>query len=233
MLVICVAPLLVDALVRTLEFLGHKVIRQNHMGDWGTQFGMLIAELEEQLGEGETAGDMALSNLETFYQQAKAHFDADSEFADKAREYVVRLQSGDAHCLALWRQFIDISVAHSEQIYQLLNVSLSHKDIHPESAYNDDLAGIVAELSEQGLAQEDDGAQVVFLQELADKKGNPSPVIIQKSGGGFLYATTDLAAMRYRVNQLAAERIMYFIDARQSLHMKQVFCPGQEGRLCG
>jgi arginyl-tRNA synthetase len=136
---------------------------------------------------------------------------------------VVRLQAGDSHCLGLWRQFIDISVAHSEEIYRLLNVSLGHADIHPESAFNADLAGIVAELKEQGLAQEDAGAQVVFLEELADKKGNPSPMIIQKSGGGYLYATTDLAAMRYRVSKLGAQRIMIFIDARQSLHMKQVF----------
>jgi arginyl-tRNA synthetase len=212
-----------DALARCLEFLGHRVIRQNHMGDWGTQFGMLIAELEEQLGEGQQTGDIALANLETFYQQAKAHFDADPAFADKSRDYVVKLQSGDPHCRALWRQFIDISVAHSEDIYRRLNVSLAHGDIYPESAYNDDLAAVVEELQRQGLAVESDGAQVVFLDELADKNGNPSPVIIQKSGGGYLYATTDLAAMRYRCDQLRADRIMYFIDARQSLHMKQVF----------
>jgi arginyl-tRNA synthetase len=211
-----------DALVRTLEYLGHNVIRQNHMGDWGTQFGMLIAELEEHLGEGEKP-EMALKDLETFYQQAKKHFDDDAAFADKARAYVVKLQSGDEHCLALWQQFITISVAHSEEIYRLLNVSLSHTDIKPESAYNDDLQTVVQDLKNLGLCREDQGAQVVFLEELADKQGNPSPMIIQKSGGGFLYATTDLAALRYRANTLKADRILYFIDARQALHMQQVF----------
>ncbi len=211
-----------DAVARTLEYLGHNVIRQNHMGDWGTQFGMLIAELEEQLGEGEQA-ELALGDLEVFYQQSKKHFDEDPAFAEKARHYVVKLQSGDTHCRKLWQRFIDISVAHSEAIYRDLNVTLKHTDIRAESAYNDDLANVLNELQQQKLAVEDQGAQVVFLQELADKKGNPSPVIIQKSGGGYLYATTDLASLRYRSNLLKADRILYFIDVRQSLHMKQVF----------
>lgn len=211
-----------DALVRVLTHLGHNVVRQNHMGDWGTQFGMLIAELEEHLGEGEKP-EMALKDLETFYQQAKKHFDQDAAFADKARAYVVKLQAGDGHCRALWQQFIDISIAHSEEIYRLLNVTLRHGDIRPESAYNDDLQRVVDELKAAGLAVEDQGALVVFLDELADRNGNPSPVIVQKSGGGFLYATTDLAALRYRANVIKADRVLYFIDARQSLHMQQVF----------
>lgn len=211
-----------DAVARTLEYLGHNVIRQNHMGDWGTQFGMLIAELEEQLGEGEQA-DLALGDLEVFYQQSKKRFDEDSGFAEKARDYVVKLQSGDNHCLTLWKQFINTSVAHSEAIYRDLNVTLQHTDIKPESAYNDDLAKVINDLKQQQLIVEDQGAQVAFLEELADKKGNPSPVIVQKSGGGYLYATTDLAALRYRSGVLDADRVLYFIDARQSLHMKQVF----------
>ncbi|ACE83706.1 arginine--tRNA ligase [Cellvibrio japonicus] len=211
-----------DSLARLLEFLGHQVIRQNHVGDWGTQFGMLIAELEEQLG---AKGDAALElkDLEVFYQQAKKHFDDDAAFADKARDYVVRLQGGDAQMLKLWQQFKDISLHHSSEIYQQLNVTLTDADVRGESFYNDDLAPLVKALQDQGLAVESEGAQVVFLPELADKDGNPSPVIIQKQGGGFLYATTDLAALRYRVNTLNAKRIMYFIDARQSLHMQQVF----------
>lgn len=209
-----------DALARLLEFQGHRVIRQNHVGDWGTQFGMLIAELEEQLSSNK---EMALKDLEVFYQQAKKHFDDDAAFADKARDYVVRLQSGDADMLKLWQQFKTISLKHSTEIYQQLNVTLKDDDVRGESSYNDDLAPLVKELQEQGLAKESEGAQVVFLQELADKDGNPSPVIIQKQGGGFLYATTDLAALRYRVKTLHANRIMYFIDARQSLHMQQVF----------
>ncbi len=211
-----------DAMARILEYLGHRVIRQNHMGDWGTQFGMLIAELEEQLGVGEQP-ELALKDLESFYQQAKAHFDADSEFADKARSYVVKLQSGDAHCHTLWQQFIDISVAHSEAIYRQLNVTLTTEDIYPESAYNEALVDIVSALKDQDLAVEDQGAMVVFLDEFADKKDQPSPVIVQKSDGGYLYATTDLAALKYRSDQLNAHRVMYFIDARQSLHMKQIF----------
>ncbi len=211
-----------DSLARLLEFQGHNVIRQNHVGDWGTQFGMLIAELEEQLGaKGDEA--MALKDLEVFYQQAKKHFDDDEAFANKAREYVVRLQSGDAQMLKLWEQFKTSSLHHSTEIYQQLNVTLKDTDVRGESFYNNDLAPVVKELQNQGLAVESDGAQVVFLQELADKEGNPSPMIIQKQGGGFLYATTDLAALRYRVNTLKANRIMYFIDARQSLHMQQVF----------
>ncbi len=211
-----------DALAKVLEYLGHSVVRQNHMGDWGTQFGMLIAELEEQLGEGEQP-ELALDDLENFYQQAKTHFDADPGFADKARNYVVQLQSGDQHCRKLWRQFIDISVAHSEAIYRQLGVALSADDIRPESAYNSELPDIVATLKKQGLAKVDQGALVVFIDELTDKQGQPSPMIVQKSDGGYLYATTDLAALRYRDKQLKADRVLYFIDARQSLHMKQVF----------
>lgn len=210
-----------DSVVRVLEFLGNTVIRQNHMGDWGTQFGMLIAELEEHLGEGEQA-ELALKDLETFYQQAKKHFDNDADFADKSRQYVVKLQGGDSHCLKLWQQFIDISVQHSEEIYRALNVTLGHDDIKPESAFNDALPGVIKTLEEKGLAVDDQGAKVVFLEELADKNGNPSPMIVQKSGGGYLYATTDLAAMDYRCHQLNADRILIFTDARQSLHMKQV-----------
>ena len=211
-----------DAVVRTLEFLGHDVVRQNHMGDWGTQFGMLIAELEEHLGEGERP-ELALGDLEVFYQQAKQHFDQDEKFAQKARQYVVKLQSGDHHCRQLWQRFINISITHSEAVYLNLNVTLKHSDIKAESAYNEDLAGIIESLEQQRLLVEDQGAKVVFLEELADKEGKPSPVIVQKSDGGFLYATTDLAALRHRSMTLQADRVLYFIDARQSLHMKQVF----------
>ncbi|HEY8385283.1 MAG TPA: arginine--tRNA ligase, partial [Porticoccaceae bacterium] len=221
-----------DAVVRVLEYQGHRVIRQNHMGDWGTQFGMLIAELEAQLGEGEKP-EMALQDLERFYQQAKKHFDEDPDFATRARNYVVKLQAGDSHCRELWQLFIDISVAHSEEIYRTLNVTLRQDDIRPESAYNDDLPAVIADLEAQGLAVEDQGARVVFLQELADKNGNPSPVIVQKSDGGYLYATTDLAALRYRARELRADRVLYFIDARQSLHMKQVFTIARKAGFVG
>ena len=216
-----------DAVAQVLEYQGHKVVRQNHMGDWGTQFGMLIAELEQQLSEGEQA-ELALGDLEIFYQQSKKHFDEDPAFADTARAYVVKLQSGDAHCRTLWEKFIQVSVAHNLEIYRQLNVGLSAEHIMPESAYNDDLQNVLDDLMAAGIAVESEGAKVVFLDELADKNGNPSVMIVQKSGGGFLYATSDLAAMRYRVNQLHADRILYFIDARQSLHMKQVFAAARK-----
>ena len=211
-----------DAVVRALEFWGDKVIRQNHMGDWGTQFGMLIAHLEDKLAAGIDLESVALADLEDFYREAKKRFDDEAGFADKSRDYVVKLQSGDAHCQKLWQLFIDTSVKHSEEVYEKLNVTLSHADIKPESAYNSMLQGIVADLKAQSLAVEDQGALVVFLQELADKEGNPSPFIVQKTGGGFLYSTTDLAACQYRSHELNADRIVIFTDARQALHFKQV-----------
>ena len=196
-----------DAVVKTLEFLGHNVIRQNHMGDWGTQFGMLLAHLNDKLAENAVA-ETALSDLEDFYREAKVRFDEEDGFADRAREYVVKLQGGDAQCMTLWHQFIDVSIAHSEEVYSKLNVSLTRDDIKGESAYNDDLASVIADLQASGLAVEDQGAQVVFIPELADKEGNPAVYIVQKSGGGYLYATTDLAAIRYRNKVLGADRTL-------------------------
>ncbi|WNO61508.1 arginine--tRNA ligase [Rheinheimera sp. MMS21-TC3] len=211
-----------DAVVRSLEFWGDKVIRQNHMGDWGTQFGMLIAHLEDKLEAGTDLAQVALADLEDFYRQAKKRFDDEEGFADKSRDYVVKLQSGDSHCQTLWQLFIDTSVKHSRDVYETLNVTLTDADIKPESAYNSMLQGIVDDLKAQQLAVSDQGAEVVFLQELADKEGNPSPFIVQKTGGGFLYATTDLAACQYRSHDLGADRVIIFTDARQSLHFKQV-----------
>ncbi|WP_372768201.1 arginine--tRNA ligase [Pseudoalteromonas sp.] len=211
-----------DAVVRALEFRGDKVTRQNHVGDWGTQFGMLIAHLEDLLNQGVDLESVALADLETFYRDAKKRFDDEDGFADKARDYVVKLQGGDAHCEKLWKLFIDTSVKHSEEVYAKLNVTLKPEDIKAESAYNDALQGVISLLKEKGIAVEDQGAQVVFLDELANKDGEPSVFIVQKSGGGFLYATTDLAACDYRSNKLGADRILIFVDARQSLHFNQV-----------
>ncbi|MDF2180073.1 arginine--tRNA ligase [Aliiglaciecola sp. CAU 1673] len=216
-----------DAVVRALEFMGHKVIRQNHMGDWGTQFGMLLAHLSDKLAAREVA-ETALSDLEDFYREAKVRFDNEHGFADRAREYVVRLQSGNSECMALWHKFIDVSIAHSEEVYAKLDVTLTRDDIMGESAYNADLAGIVAELKDKGIAVEDQGAQVVFLEEMADKEGKPAVFIVQKSGGGFLYSTTDLAAMRYRSFKLGADRILIFTDARQALHFRQAELVGRK-----
>lgn len=212
-----------DAICRALELKGHQVIRQNHIGDWGTQFGMLIAELQSQFDAEQIQQGISLADLEAFYRQSKRHFDEDEDFADLARRKVVELQSGDADCLLLWQRFIEASMVHAEAIYDKLNVGLSRADARGESAYNEDLQPLVQELLDSGIAVRDQGAVVVRLDELADKDGNPSVMIIQKADGGYLYATTDLAAIRYRVGQLQATRCLYFIDARQSLHMKQVF----------
>ncbi|WP_067221073.1 arginine--tRNA ligase [Marinomonas gallaica] len=211
-----------DAVVRTLEFLGHNVVRQNHVGDWGTQFGMLLAYMERLRAQSSEVS-MALSDLETFYREAKICFDEDEAFAAHARELVVSLQSGDEQCLKLWNEFIQVSLQHCEETYQMLGVSLARKDVKPESAYNDDLANVVNELKEQGLLQESNGAQCVFMEEFANKEGEITPIIVQKTGGGFLYATTDLAAVRYRQTALNADRVLYFVDARQSLHFQQIF----------
>ncbi|AQQ66963.1 arginine--tRNA ligase [Microbulbifer agarilyticus] len=210
-----------DALARLLEFQGHQVVRQNHMGDWGTQFGMLLAHLADQM-ENQDA-EVALADLEVFYREAKVRFDEEEGFADRAREYVVKLQGGDADCLKLWQRFIDISISHAEEIYEKLGVTLKREDVYAESQYNDDLPVLVKDLLDRGIAVEDQGAIVAFLPEMADKEGNPSVVIIQKKGGGYLYATTDLAAIRYRANILEANRILYVVDARQSLHLQQAF----------
>ena len=210
-----------DAVVRALEFRGEHVIRQNHMGDWGTQLGMLLAHLSDKLASNEVA-ETALADLENFYREAKIRFDNEEGFADRARDYVVKLQSGEAQCAVLWQQFIDISIAHSEEIYQKLNVTLTRDDIMGESAYNDDLSNVIDELMAQKIAVEDQGAKVVFINEMANKDGDPSVFIVQKSGGGYLYATTDLSACRYRSGELKADRIIIFTDARQALHFKQV-----------
>lgn len=211
-----------DAVVRVLEFQGHHVIRQNHVGDWGTQFGMLLAHMADLKAAGGELS-MQLADLESFYRESKQRFDADPAFAERTREYVVKLQSGDAECLALWQQFIDISLTHCEEAYQELNVSLTRKDVMAESAYNDDLAKVVSDLQAKQLLTESDGALCAFMEEFKNKDGSITPLIIQKTGGGYLYATTDLAAIRYRHKVLKADRVLYFVDVRQSLHFQQVY----------
>ena len=212
-----------DSVVRALEFLGHKVIRQNHVGDWGTQFGMLLAYMEELRAQNGENANLELSDLESFYRAAKLRFDESAEFATRARQLVVELQSGDEYCNKLWREFNDISLSHCHDVYQRLGVSLTRADVHGESAYNDDLEQVVKDLDAQGLLSESNGAKVVFQEEFRNKDGEALPVIIQKADGGYLYATTDLAAMRYRSGTLHAERALYFVDLRQALHFQQVF----------
>lgn len=207
-----------DGVANVLEFLGDTVIRQNHVGDWGTQFGMLLAYLQEK-----PATSDELSDLENFYRAAKQRFDESEEFAERARGLVVKLQAGDAECLALWTRFKDISLSHCQETYERLNVKLTPADVMGESAYNDDLANVVNDLKATGLLVESNGAQCVFLEEFRTADDTPLPVIVQKAGGGYLYATTDLAAIRYRSKVLKADRVLYFVDQRQALHFQQVF----------
>ena len=208
-----------DSIARILERQGNRVIRQNHVGDWGTQFGMLITFMRESSAE---AG-VALADLEGFYRAAKQRFDADSEFADRARESVVKLQGGDPEYLEAWQAFISTSLTHCQAVYDKLNVTLSMTDLKAESFYNPQLEGVVTLLENTGLLKDSDGARCVFLDEFVGKDGEPLPVIIQKTDGGYLYATTDLAAVDYRCHELKADRSLYVVDARQSLHFQQVF----------
>ncbi|HHC0459763.1 TPA: arginine--tRNA ligase [Salmonella enterica] len=210
-----------DAAVRTLEFLGHHVIRANHVGDWGTQFGMLIAWLEKQ--QQENAGDMALADLEGFYRDAKKYYDEDEAFAERARNYVVRLQSGDTYFREMWRKLVDITMTQNQITYDRLNVTLTRDDVMGESLYNPMLPGIVADLKAKGLAVESEGATVVFLDEFKNKEGDPMGVIIQKKDGGYLYTTTDIACAKYRYETLHADRVLYYIDSRQHQHLMQAW----------
>ncbi|MDG2089795.1 MAG: arginine--tRNA ligase [Gammaproteobacteria bacterium] len=207
-----------DAISRTFEWMGHKLIRQNHFGDWGTQFGMLITHMSEQDG-----ATTELSNLEVFYRAAKQRFDNDTEFASRARENVVKLQSGDKQCVQLWKSFIDVSIQHCQELYQKLNITLTENDVVPESFYKNKLAGVIENLDNQGLLTLSDGARCVFLDDFKNKEGEALPTIVQKSDGGYLYATTDLAGIEYRCQDLHADRVLYVVDARQGLHFQQIF----------
>lgn len=209
-----------DGVARVLEFLGDEVIRQNHVGDWGTQFGMLMAHLMEQK-KFDRSGNLA--DLEDFYRAAKKRFDEDPDFANHARQLVVDLQAGDPNCRDVWQSFRDISLSHCQAIYEKLNVKLTMADVMGESAYNADLINVVNDLKAAGMLVESNGAQCVFLDEFKNADGDPLPVIIVKADGGYLYATTDLAAVRYRSGKLKADRALYFVDQRQALHFQQVF----------
>ncbi|WP_034915458.1 arginine--tRNA ligase [Erwinia sp. 9145] len=210
-----------DAAVRTLSYLGHNVIRANHVGDWGTQFGMLIAFLEKQ--QSEHHEEIALADLEGFYREAKRTYDEDPAFAERARGYVVKLQGGDEYCRKMWKKLVDITMAQNQQIYDRMKVTLSRNDVMGESLYNDMLPGIVADLKAKGLAVESEGATVVFLDEYQNKDGDPMGVIIQKKDGGYLYTTTDIACAKYRYETLKADRVLYYIDSRQHQHLMQAW----------
>ena len=220
-----------DAIVRILEKKGHKVIRQNHVGDWGTQFGMLICYMKELQSSAEEDLPKALSDLEKFYQVAKKRFDVDDEFAVNARKEVVHLQSGNKNSIQIWEQFINESLNHCDEIYAKLNVTLTRSHLDAESKYNDALPGIISQLESRGLLSESEGAKCVFLPQFLGKDGDSLPVIVQKSDGGYLYSTTDLAAIDYKCQELDINRALYVVDARQSLHFQQVFAVAEKANL--
>ncbi|WP_158379966.1 arginine--tRNA ligase [Candidatus Williamhamiltonella defendens] len=210
-----------DAMARTLSFLGHHVIRANHIGDWGTQFGMLIAYLEKIQHHHDL--EMALSDLENIYREAKKHYDADEIFAQRARDYVVKLQSGDPYCREIWQKLVDITMTQNHLSYERLKVTLTPEDMMGESLYNDMLPNIVEDLIAKGVAVKDQGSMLVFLEGYQNKMGKPMGVVIQKKDKGYLYVTTDIACVKYRCEILKADRILYYIDSRQNQHLAQVW----------
>ncbi|MEY9931946.1 arginyl-tRNA synthetase [Catenulispora sp. GP43] len=216
-----------DALVRMLEFDGRTVVRQNHLGDWGTQFGMLIQYLvehpEARPAEAEHSGQAAISWLTALYRDARAHFEADAQFADRARKRVVTLQGGDEESLAAWREMVAESKRYFEDVYSRLDVRLVDADAVGESFYNPYLAEVAADLEQRGVAVWSEGALCVFFDDIKGPDGDPVPLIVRKSDGGFGYAATDLAAIRYRVDTLKADQILYVVDSRQALHFRMVF----------
>lgn len=210
-----------DSIARILEFQGHDVLRLNHVGDWGTQFGMLITYLREVAPEALTTADaLDLGDLVAFYKKAKQRFDEDPEFQEKSRQEVVRLQSGAEDTLRAWRLLCEQSRREFQVIYDLLDIQLTERG---ESFYNPLLSQVVEDLDQAGLLVEDQGAKCVFLEGFTNREGNPLPLIIQKSDGGYNYATTDLAAIRYRVQQDHADRLIYITDSGQANHFAQVF----------
>jgi arginyl-tRNA synthetase len=222
-----------DCICRLLEFEGYKVIRQNHIGDWGTQFGMLIQQVFEGrmaaasegvgIGKPYSEGNFLVSDTEELYRKAKMRDDSEPQFAQKAREWVVKLQNGYTDAVAFWGSIVRASLAECQEMYDKVGVKLTKDNVRGESFYKDMLPDVVAELKKKKLAVESDGAICVFPPGFKDKDGKPLPVIIQKSDGAYLYATTDLAAIRYRVNELKADKIIYITDSRQQLHFQMVF----------
>lgn len=203
-----------DAIVRLLNFLGHSTIRQSHLGDWGTQFGMLIQHLFDT---GQDPRAFSVSDLDVLYKKSKQQFDADAEFAERARQRVVALQQGDEKTLEAWRHLVKESLQYFQKIYDKLDVLLTEEDARGESFYNSMLAKVIDELEATGLVATSDGAKVIFLD------GFPIPFIIRKKDGGYLYASTDLAAAQFRIETLKAHRIIYLTDARQKQHFAMLF----------
>ena len=216
-----------DAIVRLLEWRGHTVIRQNHIGEWGTPFGMLIEHLLD-VGEAEAAQERTMGDLNAFYKAARRKFDADEAFQERSRARVVLLQSGDEDTLRLWELLVEQSKTYFLSVYERLDVRLDEGDFAGESMYNDQLAATAEELAERGLLREDDGAQCVFPEGFRNRDGDPLPMIVVKSDGAFGYDTTDLAALRYRTHDLKATRLLYVVGAPQQTHFAMLFEIGRE-----
>lgn len=211
-----------DALARIHRHLGHEVVPENHVGDWGTPFGMLIEHLID-VGEDEAVAELSVGDLNRFYQDARGSFDGSDEFKERARERVVRLQAGDPETLRLWRVLVDQSAAYFQVVYDRLGVLLTTDDIVGESSYNDALPGIVDDLRAQGLLTLDDGAECVFPPGFTGRDGSPQPMIVRNRNGGYGYAATDLATIRHRVDDTHADRILYVVGAPQRDHLAMVF----------
>ncbi|HUV17078.1 MAG TPA: arginine--tRNA ligase [Ilumatobacteraceae bacterium] len=211
-----------DALVRMLDFLGHHVIRENHIGDWGTPFGMLIEHLVD-LGEERAAEHLSLGDLDGFYKEARAAFDASEEFQDRARQRVVLLQGGDDETQRLWGLLVELSTKHFNTVYEMLGVHLTDDDLAGESTYQPLMTEVIERLRDKGLLVESDGADVVFPPGFTNRDGDPLPLIVQKGAGGFNYATSDLACVIDRVDRLGADLILYVVGAPQQQHFQMVF----------
>jgi arginyl-tRNA synthetase len=209
-----------DSLVRVLEAQGHRVVRQNHLGDWGTPFGMLIEELRES---GHDAVGSSMAALGDFYRAARKHFDDDPAFAERARQRVVLLQGGDPATLALWKELVDATLGHAAILYRKLGVTLRKEDVAGESFYNPMLKDVIAELDRKGLVERSDSALCVFPPGFARRDGGRVPLIVEKQDGGHGYATTDLAAIRYRIQTLGAQRILVVVGAPQAQHFAMIF----------
>ena len=216
-----------DSVARILEFAGHKVERINHVGDWGTQFGMLVAHLHSERPE--VLADpqhLKLGDLESFYREAKAHFDRDEQFADEARKTVVKLQQGDPQTVTIWHAFCDESLRHCHAIYDRLGIEgLIDRG---ESFYNDRLGDVVEELRKLGMVEKSEGADCIFLDGFRSREGEPLPMMVRKSDGGFNYATTDLAAVQHRVRDLSATRLIYVVGAPQKQHFDMLFAAARQ-----
>jgi arginyl-tRNA synthetase len=216
-----------DAVVRILEYLGHEVIRANHLGDWGTQFGLMIEHLLD-VGEATALKQLSSGEVNAFYQAARVKFDGDPAFAERSRHRVVLLQGGDEETLRLWQELVDDSKHYYNMIYQRLGITLTDADLAPESFYNPMLASVCEELQRDGIAVISNGALCAFPPGFTGRDGEPLPLILRKSDGGYGYDTTDLAAIRYRIRDLQADRLIYVVGAEQSLHFRMLFAVARQ-----